>query len=80
MPVFNIEGVWQGVHGPASLGELAIDAKPTNYGLVRLHWHLVILMQAVLVFGMKGIKVLSLFDRKVGLQASDLGCPFDHKT
>ncbi|KAK7502781.1 hypothetical protein BaRGS_00006031 [Batillaria attramentaria] len=64
VPVFNIELIWQSVRGPASLGELAVDAKVTNYGLVRLHWHLGVLMHAVLVFGIRGIKVLSLFDRK----------------
>ncbi|XP_025103721.1 rab3 GTPase-activating protein non-catalytic subunit-like isoform X2 [Pomacea canaliculata] len=64
VPVFNIETIWQGAHGPASLAELAVDAKPTNYGLVRLHWHLATLMHAILIFKMKSVKVLSLFDRK----------------
>ncbi|XP_076441806.1 rab3 GTPase-activating protein non-catalytic subunit-like [Babylonia areolata] len=64
VPMFNMEHNWQTVRGPASLGELAVDAKPTNYGLVRLHWHLATLMHAVMLFSMKNVKVLSLFDRK----------------
>ena len=66
VPVFNVEHNWQAVRGPASLGELAVDTKATNYGLVRLHWHLALLMHAVLFFGMKSVKVQSLFDRRVG--------------
>lgn len=73
VPVFNMELVWQGVRGPASLGELAVDAKVTNYGLVRLHWHLATLMQAVLALGIKGVKVISLFDRKVRHAQRHLG-------
>ena len=71
VPVFNGEHNWQAVRGPASLGELAVDTKATNYGLVRLHWQLAILMHAVLVFSMKSVKVLSLFDRRVGAECSE---------
>ena len=48
-----------------------MDTKATNYGLVRLHWQLAILMHAVLVFSMKSVKVLSLFDRRVGAECSE---------
>lgn len=64
VPVFNIEHLWQDVRGPASLVELAIDQKSTNYGLLRLHYQLAVMMHAILVFGMKSVKVLSLFDSK----------------
>ncbi|XP_033735108.1 rab3 GTPase-activating protein non-catalytic subunit-like [Pecten maximus] len=64
VPVFNIEHLWQDVRGPASLVELAIDQKTTNYGLLRLHYQLAVMMHAILVFGMKSVKVLSLFDTK----------------
>ncbi|XP_021378713.1 rab3 GTPase-activating protein non-catalytic subunit-like isoform X1 [Mizuhopecten yessoensis] len=64
VPVFNIEHLWQDVRGPASLVELAIDQKSTNYGLLRLHYQLAVMMHAMLVFGMKSVKVLSLFDSK----------------
>lgn len=64
VPVFNIEPLWQGIRGPASLVELAVEQKSTNYGLIRHHYHLSLVMQAVLTFNMKSIKVISLFDSK----------------
>ena len=64
VPVFNIEPTWQGVHGPASLVELAIDQKATNYGLLCLHHQLSIIMYAVLLFKIKSVRVISLFDSK----------------
>ena len=63
--MFNIEPLWQGIRGPASLVELAVEQKSTNYGLIRHHYHLSLVMQAVLTFNMKSIKVISLFDSKV---------------
>ena len=65
VPVFNLEPTWQHIHGPASLGELAVDQKPVNYHLTRHTYHLAVIMQAILVFNMKSVKVLSLFDSKV---------------
>lgn len=67
MPVCNMEPAWQKVQGPTSLMELAVDQKATNYGLLRVHFHLLKLMSAVLSLGMKSVKVLSLFDNKVFL-------------
>ncbi|KAL5008455.1 hypothetical protein ScPMuIL_014036 [Solemya velum] len=64
VPVFNMEPLWTNVNGPASLVELAIDQRPTNYGLLHHHLHLGYIMQAILEFGMKSVKVLSLFDNK----------------
>ncbi|KAK3092344.1 hypothetical protein FSP39_001596 [Pinctada imbricata] len=64
VPVFNIEPTWQSVRGPHSLVDLAIEAKMTNYGLIRHHYHLSVLMNAVAVFKMKSVKILSLFDSK----------------
>ncbi|KAK7104713.1 rab3 GTPase-activating protein non-catalytic subunit-like [Littorina saxatilis] len=64
VPVCNVEHNWQHMRGPASLGELAVDAKVTNYGLVRLHWQLAVFMHSVMLFNMKNVKVMSLFDRK----------------
>lgn len=65
VPVFIQEALWEMGHGPAPLVELAVDQKATNYGLLRHHYHLAILMHAVLVFNLKSIRVLSLFDAKV---------------
>ncbi|RUS87661.1 hypothetical protein EGW08_004584 [Elysia chlorotica] len=64
VPVYNLEPAWQKVEGPTSLVELAIDQKATNYGLLRLHFHLFKVMSAVLSLGVKSVKVLSLFDNK----------------
>ncbi|GFS02472.1 rab3 GTPase-activating protein non-catalytic subunit-like [Elysia marginata] len=64
VPVYNLEPAWQKVEGPTSLVELAVDQKATNYGLLRLHFHLLKIMSAVLALGIKPVKVLSLFDNK----------------
>jgi hypothetical protein len=65
VPVFNIEPVWQQVRGPSSLVEQAVEQRVTNYGLLTHHYNLAVIMSAVLTFGMKSAKVLSLFDSKV---------------
>lgn len=64
VPVFNIEPLWQNVRGPASLVELAVDQKATNYGLLLHHFQLCWLMHAILMYGLKSVKILSLFDCK----------------
>ncbi|XP_055995292.1 rab3 GTPase-activating protein non-catalytic subunit-like isoform X2 [Ostrea edulis] len=64
VPVFNIEPVWQMVRGPSSLVEQAVEQKMTNYGLLTHHYNLAVIMCAVLTFGMKSAKILSLFDSK----------------
>ncbi|XP_055879124.1 rab3 GTPase-activating protein non-catalytic subunit-like isoform X1 [Biomphalaria glabrata] len=64
VPVCNTEHAWQKMQGPTSLVELAIDQKATNYGLLRVHYHLLKIMSAVLALKMKSVKVLSLFDSK----------------
>lgn len=72
VPVFNIEPVWQMVRGPSSLVEQAVEQKMTNYGLLTHHYNLAVIMCAVLTFGMKSAKILSLFDSKVCQKKS--GC------
>ncbi|KAL4238914.1 Rab3 GTPase-activating protein non-catalytic subunit [Mactra antiquata] len=64
VPVFNIEPLWSQVRGSVSLVELAIDQKSTNYGLLSLHRQLAILMNAVISFNIKPVRVVSLFDSK----------------
>ncbi|XP_052787528.1 rab3 GTPase-activating protein non-catalytic subunit-like isoform X1 [Mya arenaria] len=64
VPVFNLEQIWAQVKGSVSLVELAIDQKGTNYGLLTVFHQLATLMQAVITFNMKPVKVLSLFDSK----------------
>jgi len=51
--------------GSISLVELAIDQKATNYGLLTVYRQLALLMNAVILFNMKPIKPLSMFDSKV---------------
>ena len=60
-----MEDLWQNLKGPTSLAELATDQREANYGLIRHHYHLAIVMHATLVFTMKSVKPLSLFDTKV---------------
>ncbi|WAR19500.1 RBGPR-like protein [Mya arenaria] len=50
VPVFNLEQIWA--------------QKGTNYGLLTVFHQLATLMQAVITFNMKPVKVLSLFDSK----------------
>lgn len=64
VPVFNIEPLWQDIRGPTSLVELAVEQKTTNYGLIHHHYHLSVIMLAVLTFNIKSVKVISLFDTK----------------
>lgn len=65
VPVFNLEPLWSEVKGTVSLVELAIDQKTTNYMLLKHHHHLAVLMEAVVEFSLKSVKVISLFDSKV---------------
>ncbi|KAL3873895.1 hypothetical protein ACJMK2_036974 [Sinanodonta woodiana] len=64
VPVFNIEHAWHNGKGSVSLVELAIDKKVTNYHLIRHHYHLALMMHAILIFRIKSLKVLSLFDSR----------------
>ncbi|XP_072040283.1 rab3 GTPase-activating protein non-catalytic subunit-like [Amphiura filiformis] len=61
-PVFEIEDHWQLIQGPAPLVELAVGQPLPNHQLVDLHKQLSTVMHAVMVFGMKSIKVLGIFD------------------
>ncbi|XP_064622253.1 rab3 GTPase-activating protein non-catalytic subunit-like isoform X3 [Lineus longissimus] len=64
IPVFNVEDLWQEIKGRSALVDLAVDKPPTNYGLLKHHFVLVVLMQAIMEFSIKSVKVLSLFDTK----------------
>ncbi len=64
--MFNVEDLWQGVQGPTSLVELALEQKDSNQDLVEHHLSLAVILHAALTFGMKSVKPLSLFDTKVG--------------
>lgn len=62
---FNVEDLWQHVQGPSSLVELALEQKESTPDLVQHHYNLCVMMHAVMVFAMKSVKPLSLFDTKV---------------
>jgi len=64
-PVFLVEDIWQAVQGPTSLAELAVEQKEANTDLIEHHYVFCVLLHAVLVFSLKSIKPLSLYDTKV---------------
>lgn len=64
-PVMNTEDIWQGIQGPTSLVELAVDQKEANSELVEHHYTLCVILHAVFAFTMKSVKPLSFFDTKV---------------
>ncbi|CAH1792513.1 unnamed protein product [Owenia fusiformis] len=64
IPIFNIEDMWQTIKGPTPLAELAVDQRETNYGLLLHHFHLTVVLNAILEFTMKSVKPISLFDAK----------------
>jgi len=65
VPVFLVEDLWQNVQGPTSLVELAVEQKEANVQLVEHHYLLCALLHAILVFAMKSVKPMYLFDTKV---------------
>jgi len=65
VPLFLVEDIWQSVQGPTSLVELAVEQKEANTDLVEHHYVFCALLHAVLVFSLKSIKPLSLYDTKV---------------
>ena len=65
MPVFLVEDIWQAVQGPTTLVELAVEQKEANTRLVEHHYVFCTLLHAILVYSVKSIKPLSLYDTKV---------------
>ena len=65
MPVFLVEDIWQAVQGPRTLAELAVEQKESNTRLVEHHYVFCTLLHAILVYSLKSIKPLSLYDTKV---------------
>ena len=72
MPVFLVEDVWQAVQGPTTLVEIAVEQKEANAGLVEHHYVFCTLLHAILVYSLKSIKPLSLYDTKVLIRISVL--------
>lgn len=65
--VVQTEDLWQAVSGPTSLVELAAEQKLSTEELLEHHLSLCVIMHAILVFNIKGVKPMSLFDAKVWL-------------
>ena len=68
MPVFKQEDVWcSSSHGVTALCDLSTEQKDSNLELVQHHYTLVVILYAILVFSLKSVKPLSLFDTKVSM-------------
>jgi len=65
MPVLLVEDIWQAVQGPTTLVELAVEQKAANTSLIEHHFVFCALLHAILVFSLRSIKPLSLYDTKV---------------
>ncbi|XP_014669497.1 PREDICTED: rab3 GTPase-activating protein non-catalytic subunit-like [Priapulus caudatus] len=65
IPVYGVvEDAWMDCQGPTPLVELAIDQRPTNYDLVSHHHQLATVLHAILVYELKSVRPLSLYDSK----------------
>ncbi len=62
-----MEDVWNGMQGPASLVELAIEQKETNPDLVEHHFVICTILHAIFAFSLKSVKPMALFDTKVSI-------------
>jgi len=62
--LLNVEDLWVGVSGPASLVEMAAEQKESHPELLSLHLHLAAIMHAIMEFNMKAITPHSLFNGK----------------
>jgi len=74
LPVFLVEDIWQAAQGPSSLVELAVEQKQVNTSLVEHHYVFCALLHSVLVFSLKSVKPLALYDTKVTNAAVLLCC------
>uniref|UniRef100_T1IPV9 Rab3-GAP regulatory subunit N-terminal domain-containing protein n=1 Tax=Strigamia maritima TaxID=126957 RepID=T1IPV9_STRMM len=63
-PVFDYEDLWQSTQGPNPLVELAINQKAANYSLLCHHYQLALSMQMMVTFGIKSVRLISLYDTK----------------
>ncbi|KAJ8274972.1 hypothetical protein COCON_G00095970 [Conger conger] len=63
-PELCVEEVWGGADGPASIAELALEQKGVHYPLVQHHCLLSSILHATMMFRLRGVKPLSLFDSK----------------
>ncbi|XP_078413223.1 rab3 GTPase-activating protein non-catalytic subunit [Cetorhinus maximus] len=63
-PFLDIEDTWSSVEGQTSIVDLALEQRHVHYPLVQHHYILSVIMYGIMLFGMKSVKVFSLFDSK----------------
>uniref|UniRef100_A0A4W3KEE8 RAB3 GTPase activating protein subunit 2 (non-catalytic) n=1 Tax=Callorhinchus milii TaxID=7868 RepID=A0A4W3KEE8_CALMI len=63
-PCLDIEDSWLSVEGPTSIVDLALEQRHVHYPLVQHHYILCVIMYAIMLFGMKSVKLFSLFDNR----------------
>ncbi|GCC23475.1 hypothetical protein chiPu_0001871 [Chiloscyllium punctatum] len=63
-PSLDIEDTWSSVEGPTSIVDLALEQRHVHYPLVQHHYILAVIMHGIMLFGMKSVKIFSLFDSK----------------
>ncbi len=81
MPVFKQEDVWcSAAQGITALCDLSTEQKDSNHELVQHHYTLVTILHAILVFSLKSVKPLSLFDTKVSLGHENLLSSYNDTT
>lgn len=68
--MYGYEQIWEDCMAGHGLIDMACQQRETNYSLVSHHASLVTLSTAVLVFNMKSVKIMSLFDHNVGISMS----------
>ncbi|XP_078085888.1 rab3 GTPase-activating protein non-catalytic subunit isoform X2 [Mustelus asterias] len=63
-PFLDIEDTWSSVEGQTSIVDLALEQRHVHYPLVQHHYILSVIMHGIMLFGMKSVKIFSLFDSK----------------
>ncbi|XP_067901173.1 rab3 GTPase-activating protein non-catalytic subunit isoform X2 [Heterodontus francisci] len=63
-PFLDIEDTWSSVEGPTSIVDLALEQRHVHYPLVQHHYILSVIMHGIMLFGLKSVKIFSLFDSK----------------
>lgn len=64
-PFLQIEDTWSAIEGPTSIVDMALEQRHVHYPLAEHHYILAVIMHGIMLFGMKSVKIFSLFDSKV---------------
>ncbi|XP_055495695.1 rab3 GTPase-activating protein non-catalytic subunit [Leucoraja erinacea] len=63
-PFLQIEDTWSAIEGPTSIVDMALEQRHVHYPLAEHHYILAVIMHGIMLFGMKSVKIFSLFDSK----------------